>query len=258
MRRIYREAANTIVWLDGVDDSWKARTMLADISHEIGCGTMESYEEMVRIYSQMEEPGLWAALMNVFAHPYFFRVRVVQEVAMSRSVTVLASEESLQWGHLEMFINLQSQDPFHATLRSSGLFMKDHAPGGSSPANIMGTLRREAMENSDGSTDRQLRLLLGLFVDLQATMPVDRIYSLLALLKADFASSAPWLEPDYTKPSEQVYTDVARHLMEASIQRMQQTSLICRGRMPSKGPKPPVMGTGLDKRVTAGDASLTL
>ena len=52
MRDIYRGAAKTIIWLDNVEDPWKARTMLAAVWNEFMYGTTESVLELLRDHAE--------------------------------------------------------------------------------------------------------------------------------------------------------------------------------------------------------------
>lgn len=217
MGDIYRDAANTIVWLDNVEEPWKARRMLAGICYEHMYGTAESTLELMRSYADETPLMGWAALVNVFAHPWFFRVWVIQEIILSPTATVLASGLDIQWSHLELFAQLMVANPFNTIMRSNpSVGVKDDAPNGLNNAATMAVLRTTFWNSSDYSTGRSLESLLSLFANFQSTLPVDRIYGILALLSPDYRSAAQWLQPDYSKPADDVFTMVATHLLQSN------------------------------------------
>lgn len=215
MRDIYSNATNTIVWLDDVDEPWKARTMLAGIWHEFVYGTEESSLAMIRLYSlSYPHSGGWAQLMNIFANPYFSRVWVTQEVVLSPSITVLASGEPLSWNHLALFASKMSSHPYSEELRAGpSVGVKDGSPLGTLNALVMATLREEVLDGSNTQSAREPESLLSLLSNLRSTLPVDRLYGLTSLFPPERAASRPWLSPDYTKTAHQVYTEAAKGLL---------------------------------------------
>ncbi|KAH6847176.1 heterokaryon incompatibility protein-domain-containing protein [Chaetomium sp. MPI-CAGE-AT-0009] len=211
MRDVYRRAASVMVWLDGVEDPWMARRMLAGIWHEYVYGTTESCLEMVRVYSEPSAESGWMQLMNMFAHPWFSRVWVIQEIVLAKTAVVLASEQPLQFDHIATFARMLTSHPYNVVLqRSTGPGIRDDAIWGVGHAAIMATLTETRDDPRAG-----LALLLGTFANFRATEDRDRVYGLLGLLPADDADQ-PHLQPDSSKTVEALYMDVARHLIPTS------------------------------------------
>lgn len=215
MRAIYSNATNTIVWLDGVEEPWKARTMLAGIWHEFVYGTEESSLAMIRQHSlTYPHSGGWSQLSNIFANPYFSRVWVVQEVVLSSSITILASGEPLSWDHLALFASKMTSHPYSDELRAGpSVGIKDASPWGTLNALVMATLREESRDGLNVRPAREPESLLGLLSNLRSTLPVDRLYGLINLFPPERAASRPWLSPDYTKTAHQLYTEAAKSLL---------------------------------------------
>jgi hypothetical protein len=208
MRDIYRNAASAIVWLDGVKDAWIARRMLAGIWHEYVFGTTESCLGMLRMYSEPNADMGWMQLINLFAHPWFRRVWVIQEIVMAPKAVVLASGEMLQFDHIAGFAKMMSSNPYGLVIqRSSAPGIEDDSCIGVGHANLMAMLSERRDEPR-----LDLAVLLGIFSDFLATEDVDRIYGLLGLLRPDEASQ-PHLQPDSSRSVEALYTSVARHLI---------------------------------------------
>ena len=215
MRDIYSNATNTIVWLDDVEEPWKARAMLAGIWHEFVYGTVESSVTMIRQQSlNYPHSGGWSQLINIFAHPYFSRVWVVQEIVLSSSITVLASGELLSWKHLALFACKMGTHPYgDELLASTRMGIQDGAPSGLSHAIIMAALRDEIQDGLNIQSAREPESLLSLFSNLRSKLPVDRLYGLISLFPPEKVASRPWLSPDYTKTALQVYTEAAKSLL---------------------------------------------
>jgi hypothetical protein len=211
MRDVYRRAASVIVWLDGVEDPWMARRMLAGIWHEYVYGTTESCVEMVRTYSEPSAEAGWMQLMNLFAHPWFCRVWIIQEIVLAKTAVVLASEQPLQFDHLATFARMLTSHPYNVVLqRSTGPGIRDEAILGVGHASLMAALIETRDDPRVG-----LALLLGILANFRSTEDRDRVYGLLGLLRADEADQ-PHLQPDSSKTVEALYMDVARHLIPTS------------------------------------------
>lgn len=215
MGTIYSNATSTIVWLDDVEEPWKARTMLAGIWHEFVYGTEESSLAMIRQHSlTYPHSGGWSQLSNIFANPYFSRVWVVQEVVLSPSITVLASGEPLSWDHLALFASKMTSHPYSDELRAGpSVGIKDASPLGTLNALVMATLREEIRDGLNVRPAREPESLLGLLSNLRSTLPADRLYGLISLFPPERAASRPWLSPDYTKTARQLYTEAAKSLL---------------------------------------------
>ncbi|KAK2610147.1 hypothetical protein N8I77_003600 [Diaporthe amygdali] len=208
MRRIYKNAAQVIIWLDDIEEPWKVRTMLAGLWHEFMFGSVESCMALIRQHSEVFPEAGWIQLSDMYANSWFFRIWVVQEAAMASSVTVLAGGETLVWEHIAMVADMLNKVPSSMALQSSNL------PGVSDtfPTGVLHafTMARFKMERDSPQYD--LISLIGFTADFLSTEPVDRIYALLGLLKPD-DDVHQWLKPDYAKSAKDLYTYVAQNLI---------------------------------------------
>ena len=207
MRDIYRNARKTVVWLNGVDEPPKVRAMLAGLWYEYTYGTTESCAVRLRQYADSRSESGWVQLMNTFVNPWFFRVWVIQEVAMASKVEVLASGEPLSWEHLGTVSEMLYAPPFNQMLQSSKL------PGINDVA-IIGVFHLMVMMARHRHRDEGNYLKLISFLDMTtsfaATEPIDRIYALFGMLNPTNGIH-DWVTTDYTKSTEQVYTLVAQY-----------------------------------------------
>ncbi|RYP76252.1 hypothetical protein DL771_001871 [Monosporascus sp. 5C6A] len=210
MRDIYSKASNTVVWLDGVTDTFKARSMLAGLWYEYTYGTFDSCFRLLRQYSETHTEAGWMQLVNLFANPWFFRVWVIQEVAMASSVVVLASGEHLVWEHLSTVAEMMLSKPFGMLLQSRHLLGLEQA----SVIGLLNVCAMVAFRRDMDSSRPDLLHLLNAVVSFRSTEAVDRVYALLGLLDpADDIHQ--WLEADYSKSPEQVYTLVAQYYIRS-------------------------------------------
>ncbi|KAK4169692.1 heterokaryon incompatibility protein-domain-containing protein [Cladorrhinum sp. PSN259] len=208
MKTIYSRASRVVIWLDNVRDPWLIRTMLAGILHEHAYGSAESCLQLLHKYSESYAEAGWMQLMNLFAHPWFFRIWVIQELAMASTAVVLASGEMLDWDRIEAVARILYSPPYNLVqLRSTNPGVDDDFPRGQCHVLMMSNIRRMRKHS-----DLDLGHLLGAFSDFRSTEKVDRIYGLLGLISPTLAEQ-PWLKPSATKSAETLYTDVARHLM---------------------------------------------
>ncbi|KAM7214363.1 hypothetical protein V8F06_010279 [Rhypophila decipiens] len=216
MRQIYQNSSNVIIWLDGIEDPFKVRGMLLFASHEFVYGTLESWIKLVTIYSQQYSEAGWSQLMNLFAHPWFFRIWIIQEVVLAPSITVLAAGEPLNWDRLDVYVDmLYNVSVLHELMRAgSNHGVEEDAFAGLTHVALISGLRKQLKEGRQLTSEAfTLEFLLGTFLASRSTLEVDRFYGILGLLSQDFvAENWTWLNPDYSRPTEEVYTDVTKNL----------------------------------------------
>lgn len=210
MKEIYRQASKVVIWLDGVQDPWKARTMLAGLWYNLMFGSAESSHDLIRKYSEQWADAGWTALMNLFSHSWFSRVWVIQEIAMASNVEVLAAGTPLQWDQLSLVSWMLVGNPeLNLILQSSGLpGVEEGAVAGIGHACLMSHIRDICMEPK-----RQAHLSLSLLLDLcsrfESTEARDKIFALLGLLPR----GNNMIRADYCKSTALVYTETARYLI---------------------------------------------
>ncbi|KAK4218626.1 heterokaryon incompatibility protein-domain-containing protein [Rhypophila decipiens] len=217
MRQIYQNSSNVIIWLDGIEDPFKVQGMLLFASHEFVYGTLESWIKLVTMYSQQYSEAGWSQLMNLFAHPWFFRIWIIQEVVLAPSITVLVAGEPLNWDRLDVFVDMLYNVPaLHELMRGgSNHGVEEDAFAGLTHVALISGLRKQLKEGRQLTSEAfTLEFLLGTFLASRSTLEVDRFYGLLGLLPQDFvAENWTWLNPDYSRPTEEVYTDVTKNLI---------------------------------------------
>ena len=102
MRQIYGNAEQTLVWLGKAsEDSSLAIDFIPLVNKALGeLGGPETISDdtslLAKLQTSRDSPG-WEALGSLLARPWFHRVWVVQEVALSRTVHVMCGDKRLGW-----------------------------------------------------------------------------------------------------------------------------------------------------------------
>lgn len=137
-----------------------------------------------RVQYERENQDLRVSAARFLSRPYFSRIWVIQEIALSRTKTVLCGGDEIPWSVLEAGVN--------SLLEGSGNFP---------PLLSLGQRRlRDATE---------LFGLLQMARLFKATDPRDKVFALLGLV---IGAEAEGLIADYEKSPEEVYAWIARYL----------------------------------------------
>ena len=220
MKQIYGRSIRIIIWLP-IED--RAATAATTIFFEI-----KKYLDIMKYVLEMGEedettvtakgqrqfskttsgdssfPSLkdsrWGAQNSVLDSPWFERCWVVQEVALSRGTPLmLLGKQKLDWQDLSRTFSWLMKN-----LRTTGWYDISH------PSGSLDTVRAIYQENA---LALDLSMLLRLLTNTHASDPRDRILALLRLAR-DTASLSIWppqLEPDYSRSTRSVYTEVTRY-----------------------------------------------
>lgn len=179
MPRIYTRAKKTYVYVGPTtckDDSLLETLAAGRVEHSWGA----------------EEESLWVAFNNFLRRPYFFRVWIIQEIALSLNPVIICGEKEFPWSVLQNDTLLQSlPKPLSIRLRERVV----------SPLLSLGKRR---LRSSAELTD-----LLQLGRHCESTDPRDRVFALLGLV---VGAEAEGLVADYGWHVAQVFTWIARYL----------------------------------------------
>lgn len=213
MPDIYQGAARVVVWLgDHTSDTVAALNMLS-----IGLdGYYRERPPGVEKYLPRSEPLLrdinklrgfpdigptsasWIALSRFFRRPWFSRNWIIQEVALSRSCVMFAGDIEIDW---------------KAVGRAS-YWMESKGYGGvalNDTDKVAVHLASTVWEIQAAPRQTELSFLLSRTNDFHASLPQDKIYSLLALA---IKIPDPARQPDYSKPAVDVFRAVVKSIIE--------------------------------------------
>ena len=205
MRRVYAQAMQTIVWLgEAGDDGFLAATLIHTLHHYMiqhpeWKGKLLDDDLSTLGIDSRSRPLLWQALGRFYNRPYFRRVWVMQEVAVSKNLMVIFGSMTLDYGYLEKVTNAM---PAQFTFQN---YVPDTI------FNLRGTYQKLISENLT------LPLSYLIFWDprLQATVSVDKIYAWLGL--SDEAQN-PAFQPDYRSNERSVFLRTGRNLLLRHIE----------------------------------------
>ncbi|KAG6361118.1 hypothetical protein INS49_009342 [Diaporthe citri] len=144
-----------------------------------------------------DEAPFWVALNKFLRRPYFFRVWIIQEIALSPNPVILCGEKVFPWSVLHNDTALQSlPDALYIGL-------------GKRVVSPLLSLGKRRLRNSAELLD-----LLRLGRHCQSTDPRDRVFALLGLV---VDAAAEGLVADYRRSTPEIFTWIARYLANKGI-----------------------------------------
>ena len=153
------------------------------------------------------------SLLELLRDYYWTRLWVVQEVLLARAVQIychgMRGVLKIPWNEV------------HAVATGCSLWLRQH--GGSKE--VLALIANQGMNHYQG-----LRLTIARFSGYNCEDPRDKVYGLLGIVK-----EKERLEPDYNKPVQEVFLDVARALRDSKMSRPD--SMSCRARLKSLADK---------------------
>ncbi|KAE9365154.1 HET-domain-containing protein [Stipitochalara longipes BDJ] len=205
MKEIYKKAIHVVIWLgkETAEDA-DAFTLLSRFDHLfkekglIDVGNVENF--LYGLELPAEESQEWTALVKLFQRPWFQRIWVLQEAVMAREMTVVCGSHLVRWDLIyRLALSVQSSGML-------GTYQVDpHAPG-ISCAVVVGKLK---IAHELAHTEEWTLLeLLRLTRKYNATDARDKVFALHGVVTNPYSIGAA---VDYSKPLEEVYTDVAVH-----------------------------------------------
>ncbi|KAK4446497.1 heterokaryon incompatibility protein-domain-containing protein [Podospora aff. communis PSN243] len=242
MRDIYSQAEEVLVWLGGddaaEDETWKG----SHISLEMAVQRIKllSEEHVREHYGLLQlthydyytcepkygwttegftgeyyhwhkenrmgaaESPAWDVLRFFFSRPWFSRIWVIQELAVSRSVKLLLGSHELSWEDVENAANYADIHEYGEMLNTAlacGVHLHRLLEAAAIPTRTCLSVAsiRKKVQRDPQSLRNNLLDLLELTRSSQATDPRDRIIALLGLC------SGIDITPDYTIPAETLF-----------------------------------------------------
>lgn len=199
LRRVRRHTDR--VWIDAVcidQGNIRERGQQVDLMPWIYKGTVRTFAyageasgESGLVLRNLAE-GIWTPphlLGSFFARPYFSRVWVVQEVALSKSVTMMCGDTAVEWTGFMQGENMRQ-------LYTSSYY------------ETFPTLFRLGRQHHLGTATLLDALELGRSCD--ASDPRDKVFGLLGLVSEESRPLA-----DYSLSTAEVYTKIAMYLLKA-------------------------------------------
>ena len=154
----------------------------------------------------------WDIVRQFFAHPWFQRVWVVQEVVLARRYVALIGNWEIEWSALGQAAAWFQSNGYELPLRSE---FRPSDEKDMLPVTNAASVWQMCEARHDGIS---LLDLLRELRDRSATKPADKLYATFGLAKEVQMSAEgklnSLLEPDYTRPFMEVYRDASRYLID--------------------------------------------
>ena len=199
---IYSSAQQTLVWLgSATEDSAVAMDFILVLKQALE--ELEGFKEvtdkmLLEKTSTYQDSPPWLALGNLFARPWFQRVWVVQEVALSPTVYFMCGDRTLLWDDVGNMMD---------ALYNCGLIHLINHPAHPLNQLTAGTSTFWTMQDVRRSwrtlgSKRPLAAVLFASMGLLAADPKDQIFGVLGLIHD---SGDTGLQPHYENTVEEVY-----------------------------------------------------
>lgn len=210
MRDIYHQAREVLVWLGPefenssqclrlvpkLAEVWGKRDDAQQAKEEQNQGVLSFQEAKELGLPELSDP-IWETLKRLLRQPWFDRVWVIQEVAVSNRAIVTCGDDRVIWEDL-----LES-----ARLISEGMIHRDME--GPSVGNIT-TIDSFRIQVRDGE-EFDLFVLMKLSRPSLATDPRDKVYALLGIAQECDREA---IKPDYGISTTELYRSIALYFIE--------------------------------------------
>ncbi|KAI1380622.1 HET-domain-containing protein [Hypoxylon crocopeplum] len=218
MADIYRSAERVIVWLGAADGftqpAWQLIEGLSQLSKEdLLAINPQAFDNKQNddLLGHANSSEHWRALALLFGRSWFTRAWVIQELVLARDTTVLCGNYTFNWE------SMVSVSHFMATRTSTNTFKAHlfddlHASSLSykNPAKLAAVKRSTLAGTSDVLLHSLIRCRT-----YEASNDHDKVYSLLGLANCQ-SYDHPGLYPNYESAVTQLYTDVAKYILDGS------------------------------------------
>ncbi|KAG4439296.1 hypothetical protein IFR05_005229 [Cadophora sp. M221] len=162
----------------------------------------------------------WECLLRFFAHEWFERVWIVQEVRVSSSALALIGDYEISWLIIYIASSWFATKNYKYLPSGTGIY--------AGHIGIVGWPNRIGCHRLNASSSFRVPLnqIIRKMRPSKATDPRDKIFGFLGLAAEAEGSEDPRLRPDYSKSLEQTYRDASRFLIETE-RSLQILSAVC-------------------------------
>lgn len=207
MKYIYKCCSKVTIWLGAGQDSRLAVDLILELSHHIAADNPTD-AELYEKYKTQRRSRRWLALGLILDHPYFSRMWMVQEVALNKTLHVVYGRETINWDTLAP-VMLHLFGFRFSTMIEDNITPAHKRRRVMSMNSLFLDKARKTYHGKDQASPNSLLLMLPRFWTFSATDGRDKVFALLGLAQD---AENPLIEPDYTKPVEDVFLHTAWYL----------------------------------------------
>lgn len=202
MRQIYQCSIRVVVWLgEHAQDSEHAVDLLLQIQR-LAVENDEKVDGLAQALSPKDLPklglpsvdsGEWQSLEALFWRPWFTRIWIIQELAVSKEAIVMCADKSFPW----------------ADIARAARFILEHSLTAITQVDPRRPTKLEKFRQAHLTRkgDQPLLPLLLEARDARATNDRDKIFALMGLSERE----SDGFVPDYSLSIEEVYTAFSKH-----------------------------------------------
>jgi hypothetical protein len=225
MREIYSQSTQTVIWLGNGSffsrQGFKATSILADFMRGRTTPQPPSTSWLIAKLQRTIQSALYPlyilAVMILLRRPYFTRIWIVQEVALSRSLVVACGNDTIAFSDIALVAGFVIHLSEGKNLRnlSNILTVRASMPNAIQMGTIDPSLLFAKVTRRKMKVDKDLLSFASLFRSNHSTDPKDKIYALLGLLEdVEGGGEAYGITPDYNLSVEQTYIQVAEAILK--------------------------------------------
>ena len=205
MRQIYQSSIRVVVWLgEHAQDSEQGVELLLQIQR-LAVENDENVNVQAKALSPEDLPklglpsvdsGKWQSLQALFWRPWFTRIWIIQELAVSKEAIVMCADRSFLW----------------ADVARAARFILEHSLTAITQVDPRRPMKLERFRQAHLTRkgDQPLLPLLLEARDARATNDRDKIFGLMGLSERE----SDGFVPDYSLSIEEVYTALSKHHMK--------------------------------------------
>jgi hypothetical protein len=156
------------------------------------------------------------AIMILLRRPYFTRIWIAQEAALSRSLVVTCGDDTISFSDIALVAGIVISLSEGKNLRNLSNILTVRAlmpnaiqTGTTDPSWLFAKVTSRKMK-----VDKDLLSFASLFRSNNSTDPKDKIYALLGLLEEIEGGETYGITPDYNLSVEQAYVQVAEAILK--------------------------------------------
>ncbi|KAK5132720.1 hypothetical protein LTR08_008686 [Meristemomyces frigidus] len=202
MKYIFSQAKEVVVWLGEEDDRSEKVCEYAKKMHRGDDSPKSTWTHKSTMKRIMSQSQLQNAIQSLLQRPWFQRVWVIPEVALAHFTVVVCGKSVISWDNLVRLIR-------DSHLPQTQGFDKQTALLGN-PRQRIAILTQMTASQRRGLMHTDITQLLILAKSSQATDYHDKVYAFYGMTLLSTV-------PDYTRPEEQLFVDIAHQYINAIL-----------------------------------------
>jgi WD repeat-containing protein 55 len=220
MDTIYRRAWNTLVWLgEEADNSSDAINMIITIGGVFRYSTDDvapKIEDFDRLNIPTPGSQQWLYLNKLLSRSWFYRVWVIQEVALSTYVQLQCGRRTVSWQEMKVFASSMISNDLTQYLVSADNNADQLSAGGCIQISNIDSMRFYSKEENSAKLINALVMARG----MQATDPRDKVFGIMKMTRET-------INPDYSKAVFEIYIEASRKTIWDGAMKDEPSNLLC-------------------------------